>query len=65
VLLKHGANVESADKDGWTPLKSASLKCHLEIVRELLNHGAKLESADKNGWTPLMSATSKGHLEVF
>jgi ankyrin repeat protein len=42
-LLKHGANVKSADKAGCTPLYKAASKGHVEVVRELLKHGAKVE----------------------
>ena len=63
-LLKHGAKVESADKDGWTALHTAAHKGHVEDVRELLKHDAKAESANKNGWTPLYKAASEGHVEV-
>jgi len=40
-LLKHGAEVESADKYGWTPLESGVLNGHVEVVRELLNIALK------------------------
>ena len=40
-LLKHGAKVEIADNDGWTTLKSASTKGHMDVVQEL-KHGASL-----------------------
>ena len=63
-LLKHGAKVESADKDEWTSLITAASYGQLEVVQELLKHGAKVESADKNGWTPLNSAAKEGHLEI-
>jgi ankyrin repeat protein len=48
-LLKHGAGVESANKNGWTPLNKAADKCHVEVIRELLKHGVKLESANNDG----------------
>jgi ankyrin repeat protein len=46
-LLKHGAKVESADKNGRNPLYIAALKGHVEVVRQMLKQGAKLESAEK------------------
>jgi len=32
-MLKHGAEVESADKDAWTPLELAALNGQEEVVR--------------------------------
>jgi ankyrin repeat protein len=41
-LLKRGAKVESADKKGWTPLKTAVHKGHMDVVLELRKHGARV-----------------------
>ena len=46
-LLKHGAKMEKADNLGYTPLKTAVSKGHVEVVRELLNHDAKVDCAVK------------------
>jgi len=42
-LLNNGANVNTADKDGSTPLHIADQEGHIELVRELLNHGDHVE----------------------
>ena len=39
VLLNHGANVESIDQKGYTPLFYAASNCCLEILIELLDKG--------------------------
>jgi len=57
--LKHGANLESANKNGWTPLIKAVQNGLVEVVRELLKHGSKSESANNNGWTHLNTAAEK------
>jgi len=39
-LLKHGAEVENANKFGHTPFEIATEKGHMEVVRELQKYGA-------------------------
>jgi len=63
-LLKHGANVNTAKKDGDTRLHIAGGDGHVEVVRVLLNYGAKVNTANKGGFTPLYVAFQKGHIEV-
>ena len=69
-LLKKGANIESKDKYGWTPLINsiflkllfnrsyflciASRYGHIEVVKLLVESGANIESTDEYGLTPLM-----------
>ena len=58
------ADVEAEDKDGCTPLWSASERGHLDIVRELLARGANIEAATQGGWTSLLRASDHGHLDI-
>jgi ankyrin repeat protein len=66
--LNDGADVNTRNDSGRTVLIIASIKGHLEIVRELLSgeghQGAAVDAADSRGMTPLCAASSKGHLEV-
>ena len=39
-LLRHNANVNLYDSDGWTPLMYAVRDKHIEIAINLLEHGA-------------------------
>ncbi len=39
-LLRHNANVNLYDCDGWTPLMYAVRDKHIEIAINLLEHGA-------------------------
>lgn len=62
-LLKHGADVEIASKNGFTPIHTGAKEGHTEVTRELLNHGAGAYVPDKNGFTSLYVAKQKVHLE--
>jgi ankyrin repeat protein len=53
LLLEKGAELESKDNQGRTPLWWAAWIGHKELVTLLLENGAKLESKDKEVWAPL------------
>ena len=48
LLLKHGADVASRNKDGWGPLHLASRFGHTDIVLELLGHGTDANAQTRN-----------------
>ena len=48
--------MNTADRDGRTPLHIASSQGHLSIVEYLINHGADVNKADNDGCTPIMVA---------
>ena len=58
------ADVNKADEEGWTPLISASLFGHVEIVKLLLAAGAKKDKITTSGDTALTLATERGHHEI-
>ncbi|OKP06952.1 Ankyrin repeat domain-containing protein 50 [Penicillium subrubescens] len=64
LLLEKGAELESKDDDGWTPLACAAMNGHEAVVSLLLEKGAELESKDDDGWTPLAWAAMNGHEAV-
>ncbi|QOJ78899.1 ankyrin repeat domain-containing protein [Infirmifilum lucidum] len=63
-LLDRGADVNTRDKYGWTPLHYAADGGHLEVARLLLDRGADVNTRDNDGRTPLDLARAMGHKEV-
>ena len=62
LLIAAGADVNAADKYGWTPLLSAAKDGHSECVKLLLAApGIDVNKANKVGWTPLYGAATNGH----
>ncbi|RYP00788.1 hypothetical protein DL764_006422 [Monosporascus ibericus] len=55
-LLDEGADIESNDKIGCSPLSIASRTSHSDTVRLLLDRGADIESKDNAGCSPLLIA---------
>lgn len=64
VLIKRGADVNSAGDSGFAPLHFACQYRHLEVVRLLLDSGADAEKANNDNDTPLIVACWYGALEV-
>ena len=54
--LAAGTDVNSKDKDGWTPLHEAASEGHKSIVELLITKGADVNAKDDNGETPLDAA---------
>jgi ankyrin repeat protein len=44
-LVEHGADAESQEKDGKTPLYSVSSRGDLDLARFLVGHGADAEAS--------------------
>ena len=63
-LLSHGADLESTDIHGETPLMWAAKHGNTEVVETLLKHGASLDMRDKADWTALELAQFAGHSNV-
>jgi ankyrin repeat protein len=64
LLLERGANAESKDYEGRTPLSWAALRGHEGVVKPLLERGINAESKGNDGWTPLLKAAASGHETV-
>lgn len=56
LLIQHGADIETRDEEGATPLIRAAESGQTGIVRALLDHGANIGATDKYGNTALIAA---------
>lgn len=64
VILQDGADIESQDSFGRTPLSWAARKGHTDAVRLLCERGANLEVRDREGFVPLLYAIQNQHVDV-
>ena len=53
LLVAHGADINKADVDSWTPLHAAAANSHAAIARYLIDKGAKIEALTEEGETAL------------
>ena len=60
-LLEQGANIESVDSFGCTPLMNAAWIGSSTLVNFLLAKGAKTETKDNEGFTALEKIKEIGH----
>jgi ankyrin repeat protein len=56
ILLSYGANVDSQNDAGRTPLHAAVAESDLFCVQVLVKHGARTDLKDNKGKTALMLA---------
>lgn len=59
LLLRHGADVETPNEDGWTALHYASVRNG--TLAFLLDQGANIDVRNRLGWTPLHRAAWYAH----
>ena len=61
ALLKHGADVNTAQGDGMTALHWAAQKGDVELAKTLLYAGANMQATTRiGGYTPLLIASQSG-----
>lgn len=61
LLLDSGADLETTDDNGNTPLIWAATHGHVDSIRVLLDRGADHTARNNSDKTPLSIATQKGH----
>jgi ankyrin repeat protein len=64
IINTHGEDVNAKSGFHGTPLRAASYKGHIDVVRVLLDHGANVNTLDKKK-TPISSACRGGHPEIM
>jgi ankyrin repeat protein len=63
-LLNEGANVNTPDNIGRTPLFCATDQ-NIDVAEKLILRGANTNQSDINGWTPLMTAVADNNAKVI
>jgi uncharacterized protein len=63
-LLDQGVAADAKDETGETPLLSASLAGHADVVAVLVKRGAGMESRNDRGLTPLHGAAYAGNIKT-
>lgn len=64
LLIVNGAEIDSQDEDGLTPLMYATLDGQHEVVELLIQKGAYLNQIDGEGETALHYATKYGQSKI-
>jgi ankyrin repeat protein len=64
LMLGAGADINTVDQYGNTPLMYAAGFGHEKVVRFLVQHGAKVNVVNEADGTPLMWAAEKGYTEI-
>ena len=64
LLLSVGANIDTVNPAGASPLILASIFGHTKIAQVLIDKGADINIIDTFGDTALMIASRKGHTEL-
>jgi ankyrin repeat protein len=65
LLIDKGAQANTQDQDGKTPLMESAVHKAPHVVEALLEHGAALNTHDKKGWTALMFAADSNQTAVI
>jgi ankyrin repeat protein len=55
-LIERGADINTHDSQGLTPIMVAVKGGNYKLVRALLKHGADIDAVDNDGWTATMHA---------
>lgn len=65
ILIKNGANIESINENGDTPLIEAIYYDNFKTIAYLLKNGANVNASNNIGETPLIIASAKTNERIF
>lgn len=63
-LIKHGADVDAVDHEGYAPLHNAARRGYVNVARALIEAGADVNAGDRDGWTALMFSAWADNAEI-
>ena len=64
LLVEHGANIDTQDKEGSTALMKALLNGNIKVAKFLIKLGADTSLKDNHGFSALFYAAGKGYLPI-
>jgi ankyrin repeat protein len=64
LVEEEGADIDKATSNGPTPLYTAAMSSHLDVVRYLVEKGADKDKARATSMTPMCIAASKGFMHI-
>ena len=64
IFINEGANIETTNNNGCTPLLVAVKNNYIELVNLLLEKGANIEATNNYGYTPLAVAVENNNSEL-
>ena len=65
LLIEHGAEVDTRNNDGETPLYFAASNGHIEVVQFLIEQHSDVNACDSDGRSCLWTAALNGHTDVM
>ena len=65
VLLAEGAEVDTVDKEGNTPLMLSAKIGNPRMVKIILAHHPEMDKVNYNGYTALMIASEQGQIHIL
>lgn len=64
ILLNGGADADTRNERGFTPLIAATAYGHADVARALIEASATIEARGPNGNTALLIAAQEGHADI-
>ena len=65
ILIQSGVDINSQNKQGFTPLHLATMKGHMAAINILIQAGVEVNFQNRNGSTALHLASRKHQVEII